>query len=141
MREIKFRIFDNSEKKFLIKNEKVSRGIFKDKVSEIVDFENNSVQINNPEDERYIFLQYTGMKDINDKEIYEGDIVKVPHFSHDERIKINGVVKYVDNRAEFVIDLEDIEETFYCCNQSERFEVVGNIYENPELLEENDVEM
>ena len=135
MREIKFRIFDNSEKKFLIKNEKVSRGIFKDKVSEIVDFENNSVQINNPEDERYIFLQYTGMKDINDKEIYEGDIVKVPHFLHDERIKINGVVKYVNNRAEFVIDLEDIEETFYCCNQSERIEVVGNIYENPELLE------
>ncbi|WP_391503234.1 YopX family protein [Fusobacterium necrophorum] len=29
-----------------------------------------------------------------------------------------------------------MEETFYCCNQSERIEVVGNIYENPELLEE-----
>ncbi|MDK4490072.1 YopX family protein [Fusobacterium necrophorum] len=80
-------------------------------------------------------MQYTGLKDKNGKEIYEGDIVKVPHFLHDERIKINGVVKYVNNRAEFVIDLEDIEETFYCCNQSERIEVVGNIYENPELLE------
>ncbi|WP_431733595.1 YopX family protein, partial [Fusobacterium necrophorum] len=81
-------------------------------------------------------MQYTGLKDKNGKEIYEGDIVKVPHFLHDERIKINGVVKYVNNRAEFVIDLEDIEETFYCCNQKDRIEVVGNIYENPELLEE-----
>src|SRR3712207_7229473 len=53
--------------------------------------------------------------------------VKVPHFLHDERIKINGVVKYINNRAEFVIDLEDAKETFYCCNQSERIEVVGNI--------------
>lgn len=135
MREFKFRVWDSLEKRFLIKNEKVSRGIFKDKLSEIVDFENYSCQINNSEDERYMFLQCIGSQDKNGREIYEGDIVKVPHFLHDERIKINGVVKYVNNRAEFVIDLEDIEEIFYCCNQSERIEVVGNIYENPELSE------
>lgn len=125
MKEIKFRIFDNSEKKFLIKNEKVSRGIFKDKVSEIVDFENNSVQINNPEDERYIFLQYTGMKDINDKEIYEGDIVRTFGDSF--------IVFYSQEYVGYLLkDIDGCLETI----RSYRVEVLGNIYENPELLEE-----
>ncbi|MDK4479951.1 YopX family protein [Fusobacterium necrophorum] len=122
MKEIKFRIFDNSEKKFLIKNEKVSRGIFKDKVSEIVDFENNSVQINNPEDERYIFLQYTGMKDINDKEIYEGDIVRTFGDSF--------IVFYSQEQVGYLLkDTDGYLETI----RTYRVEVLGNIYENPEL--------
>ncbi|KYL04881.1 YopX family protein [Fusobacterium necrophorum] len=126
MKEIKFRIFDNSEKKFLIKNEKVSRGIFKDKVSEIVDFENNSVQINNPEDERYIFLQYTGMKDINDKEIYEGDIVLwIDSYDNERKDKV-----FFENGA-FRINSPLFEIADYG-----ELEIIGNFYQNPELLEE-----
>ncbi|XGU47807.1 YopX family protein [Fusobacterium necrophorum subsp. funduliforme] len=125
MREIKFRVWDSLEKRFLIKNEKVSRGIFKDKLSEIVDFENYSCQINNSEDERYMFLQCIGMKDINDKEIYEGDIVRTFGESF--------VVFYSQEHVGYLLkDIDGCLETI----RSYRVEVLGNIYENPELLEE-----
>ncbi|WP_261787244.1 YopX family protein, partial [Fusobacterium necrophorum] len=131
MREIKFRAW-LKEKNKLVYPEWIA--FFKD-FAEFKVKEAYGYTVYRPNYKNIDIMQYTGLKDKNGKEIYEGDIVKVPHFLHDERIKINGVVKYVNNRAEFVIDLEDIEETFYCCNQSERIEVVGNIYENPELLE------
>ncbi|WP_394290468.1 YopX family protein, partial [Fusobacterium necrophorum] len=125
MREIKFRAW-LKEKNKLVYPEWIA--FFKD-FAEFKVKEAYGYTVYRPNYKNIDIMQYTGLKDKNGKEIYEGDIVKVPHFLHDERIKINGVVKYVNNRAEFVIDLEDIEETFYCCNQSERIEVVGNIYE------------
>ena len=76
-------------------------------------------------------LQYIGMKDKKGIEIYEGDVVRVPDVA-DSRKSFNGYVEYENDRAEFVINLLDgLEETFYCCNQSERIKVLGNIYENP----------
>ena len=67
--------------------------------------------------------QYTGLKDINSVEIYEGDIVKA---------KTNiGYVKYNEKDCKFeVCTLDwDIDFSEYSC-----WEVIGNIYENPELL-------
>ena len=128
MREFKFRVWDSLEKRFLIKNEKVSRGIFKDKLSEIVDFENYSCQINNPEDERYIFLQYTGMKDINDKEIYEGDIVL--YLNNGKKAQ----VFWSEYLLAYHLDFDNESYDLGCFTEAE-LEVIGNIYENSELLE------
>ena len=71
-------------------------------------------------------MQYTGLKDKNNKEIYEGDIL-FESFS-EEYFKVafeNGSFRAeVD---EYSLDLEDYA---HIC------EVVGNIYENPELMED-----
>ncbi len=78
----------------------------------------------------WTIMQYTGLKDKNGVEIYEGDIVKVPHWS-DKRRRICGEIKFVDGA--FIINLTDME---YIIMVAETIEVIGNIYENKELLKE-----
>lgn len=66
--------------------------------------------------------QFTGLKDRNGKEIYEGDFVESDVY------RVNGVVEYSGI---------SIRPFLYYMNPEEDFEVLGNIYENPELLERN----
>ena len=87
---------------------------------------------------RYVLMQYTGFKDKNGTDIYESDFIKVPDHSyrtHDQEVKayVDGRVNFnngqwcVSRGFEYWEDLIDIYES---C------EVVGNFYENPELVEE-----
>lgn len=75
-------------------------------------------------------MQYTGLKDMREKEIYEGDIVKL-RANHGI-----GVIKYYDEWGAFVVEyikskpLTVLGMSYY----KEDIEVIGNIYENPELL-------
>lgn len=68
-------------------------------------------------------MQYTGLKDKNGKLIYEGDIIS--------RGEDRGVIKYDDETASYYIRWKESETFIEDC------EVIGNIYENPELLEVN----
>lgn len=89
--------------------------------------------------------QYTGLKDKNGKEIYEGDIVKVKLYKGEEEKYFIGKVEYfgsnfivdADNNSEYhVYDLDGFGIDYRY--NLEDCEVIGNIYDNPELLEEGE---
>ena len=87
-----------------------------------------------PESTAMILMQYTGLKDKNGNEIFEGDIVQAIYFNNSKSKKY--VVKYDTDRAGFI--------PFACgdgcgCCETDVIsvayaEVIGNIYDNPELL-------
>lgn len=72
--------------------------------------------------------QYTGLKDKNDKRIFEWDVVKTSHK--------NGVIEWCDYCASFVVLCKGTFVTENTLSGHEELEVIGNIHDNPELLED-----
>lgn len=132
-RKIKFRVWSKNRKKMF----EVQKHSFKTGKSMAYGF--------NMEHDFGELMQYTGLKDKNGKEIYEGDIVKhIPLNS--ERLKELGM-KWYDHLkvewgaysdGEYVMNVETWMIGIYPLSEvllDEKVEVIGNIYENPELLE------
>jgi len=132
MRELKFRAWDVDLKKMFYKGFAVhSNGggawSFDANWTNLL-IKNGFVK--NGNHKQKIIMQYTGLKDKHGKEIYEGDIV---------RCKWNR--RGSDFEPEIVIEkIEFINGAFYPrfhANSHYEPEKIGNIYENPELLETN----
>ena len=117
-RELKFRIWDKSTKKYLGQN--IGIGIH-DCAGGIIDL--NKI-FNN---EECIIQQLTGLKDIKDNEIYEGDILKLNdgYNSISQVFFIDGCFIIGDKNKVMIGPLWDWTKS----------EIVGNILENKELLE------
>ncbi|HZG83849.1 YopX family protein [Paenibacillus sp.] len=73
--------------------------------------------------------QLTGLRDKNGKEIYEGDILDIKLMDGNEIFR----VVYDDRRARF--HLYDNEGVGWSFDHTNEYEVIGNIYEHPHLLE------
>lgn len=93
----------------------------------------------NAADGGLIIEQFTGLKDKNGREIYEGDIVRATYFEAHYRAlkvgkkrKITGKIIY--GSACFFIESISDETPLLQVGGSENIEVIGNIHENPELF-------
>lgn len=124
MREIKFRAWDKERKAWWTLDGT-------DKLSVL-------------NDEAFEIMLYTGLKDKNGKEIYEGDIVKCYEEDVEAEPYIKKVSWYGDDCHYPAFDLDPMDDYIECNGlqyyagvqpNGEQIEIIGNIYENPELLE------
>ncbi len=90
----------------------------------------------------YVIMQFTGLLDKNSKEIYEGDILEITLLSG---FKYLGEVKWDQLRVTYCLEYSWGNRqtlSFFADNilpkTSEYTKIIGNIYENPELLAKNE---
>lgn len=132
MREIKFRAWDKVKQIWC--NYKIDDG----KVY-FMDNDTGCLYTNYPgKYENFDLMQYIGLKDMNNIEIYEGDIVEISK----EKSYLNdtAVVKFDKYSSSFVLVVQDddcgyLSYDFLYCDRI-LYKVIGNIYENKELLEQ-----
>ena len=129
-REIKFRAWHKDLKKmFKIGQITLEEGTW--------NFEPNDrgfIGMSIPYQPSFVLMQYTGLHDKNGKEIYEGDNV----YCQTKYGKAKAIIKFIDGKfvAYWNSALTHPENGHHiaCYEINKRFEVIGNIYDNPELL-------
>lgn len=101
-------------------------------VNVIVNRKNETWDIKNDDVE---LLQSTGLKDVNGKDIYERDIIKsIPNDPLFELSKV-GVVTRSRIDLKWCYESGNIEHNIWASGRYRTYEVIGNVHENPELLE------
>ena len=123
MRDIKFRVWDNDLEIMSYSDTDI-----------FITFSDDGICIGYEIDDEiddYDLMQYIGLKDKNGREIYEGDIVEYKNEYH--------VIEWDDCKfmaKGFYCSSQDTPDDFFSEFAYTNCKVIGNIYENPELLEE-----
>lgn len=122
MRAIKFRAWDK-ENQSMLDDITTWTDDYTDMLNETIKYkQNNSVEL----------MQFTGLHDKNGKEIFEGDIIRAFEGHAGPHSEVYGVrwnSGFCGFEANCVTDHFIMKPSF-----SDQYEVIGNIYENPELL-------
>ena len=124
VREVKFRVWDDTNDKFI--DDKESQVELNHKDNQLTHFSDHELE------------QFTGLRDKNGKEIYEGDIVLIEHPCWTERT----IVKFIDGcfMLEQVDPVKGHEKTIVPLHKIKfgnwSLDIIGNIHENPELLKD-----
>ena len=128
MREIKFRAWDKNLKQMVEVMTLSFRCGHIDCVHHAHEHKGGHYLTNGEKD--YNLMQYTGQKDRNGKEIYEGDIVREVIWKPDQKEDIRHKIKWYPRNCSF-----GFSGRMQICEADARdWEVIGNIYENPELI-------
>jgi uncharacterized phage protein (TIGR01671 family) len=86
---------------------------------------------------KYTLMQYTGLKDKNGKEIYEGDVVRESGDKHPSVVELReGAFQLVHNHYNLAGNVTGLYEQVLGF-LTEPVEIIGNIYENPKLIEKH----
>ena len=112
----------------------INLGIEYSTIEIIAEYPNGDLAVREIDDEDIDLIQCTGLKDKNDKLIYIGDVVKDDATNSIYKVGEKKCAIYLEN-DEYIGYFHELSMAF----AEKRLEVIGNIYENLELLEvEND---
>ena len=126
MKELKFRVWNNSHNEFIRPDYGLIGFCYP------LDGRISVLTTNGDPTEDCIIEQYTGLKDKNGKEIYEGDIVEYTTYYYGKEKRHRKAVEW----SEWYSDDFGEPHNIGYSNLSECMEVIGNIHENADLLEE-----
>lgn len=133
MREIKFRAWHKKLQKIL-EIDSIEMDIYKaGKISTLTGYDKDT-WINNINIEDIELLEYTGIKDVDGVEIYEGDIVEKEFMEPWIEEKLIGVVEMIEGCWCVVNDKKKVAKNLW--SETDVNRIIGNVYENKNLLEE-----
>ncbi len=118
-REIKFRAWDE-EQKMMVNSDRSIATILANHICGNLDL--HSAGTNKNEKPIYKLMQFTGILDCEGKEIYEGDILLASAYDESK------------SEIKIIEDIRDLYTGAALDNSYFNFKIIGNIYENEELL-------
>lgn len=131
----RFRAWDRKGNRMILPKYLYSIDLFKEQVTERTEC-NYTFSLHSIPFDKIKLMQSTGLHDKNGKEIFEGDVVRMRNPRDRRQIGMFQVVRVANSPMLGLLDKKLTTEIFNLYEHMRNYyEIIGNIYENPELLE------